>query len=403
MVRPVADDTLGRVEHQLADGRAAALQPRTASCASRSTTMGRTSDLLRTETQALVTALRAPQVRGRWGEMQLRRVVEVAGMVEHCDFDEQAPLRHRRRTLRPDLVVRLAGGKNVVVDAKVPFAGYIDAMNTHDDAVASRDSPHMPATTHPRRRSWPPRPTGNALAPTRSSWCCSCPLSRSCPPRSSRTRRCSSTPSSATSSSPPRNTLVAMLRTVAYTWRQDALDRRTRSRCSTLGRELHQRLGTMGGHLEQARATRSTARSSRSTSRSLPLRAGSSSRPGGSPISRITDEELAAPCPDRPRSATAQAAELIDRSRATSTAGDESQRHTSASRRVADCPDHAEPCTVGRCRRTPTPRAWGRRQRCTGEPSARSWSAHRAQAMAGSLGWRRRRLGRSVTAWSACW
>ena len=101
------------------------------------TAMGLTSDALRGETQALVNALRAPHVRGRWGEVQLRRVVEVAGMLEHCDFDEQPTLAAPDGPLRPDLVVRLAGGKNVAVDAKVPFAGIPDAQRSARSTLAA--------------------------------------------------------------------------------------------------------------------------------------------------------------------------------------------------------------------------------------------------------------------------
>ncbi|HEX3221788.1 MAG TPA: DNA recombination protein RmuC, partial [Nocardioides sp.] len=87
-----------------------------------------TTDGLRRETQTLSTALRRPQVRGRWGELHLRRAVEVAGLVDRCDFLEQVHLRDgAERTLRPDLVVRLAGERSVVVDAKVPLDAFLDA------------------------------------------------------------------------------------------------------------------------------------------------------------------------------------------------------------------------------------------------------------------------------------
>ncbi len=95
--------------------------------------MHQTSEQLRVETSQLVSALRAPQVRGRWGEHQLRRIVEVSGMLEHCDFTEQTTSTTVDGTLRPDMVVTLAGGKNVVVDAKVPFSAYLEAMESRDE------------------------------------------------------------------------------------------------------------------------------------------------------------------------------------------------------------------------------------------------------------------------------
>src|SRR6476469_2514114 len=96
--------------------------------------MRHTTDTLRRETQTLSTALRRPQVRGRWGELHLRRAVEVAGLVSRCDFDEQVTLRgDDGAALRPDLVVHLAGGRDVVVDAKVPLEAFLDATECEDD------------------------------------------------------------------------------------------------------------------------------------------------------------------------------------------------------------------------------------------------------------------------------
>jgi DNA recombination protein RmuC len=88
---------------------------------------------LRTETGALVTALRKPNTRGQWGQMQLRKVVELAGMVRHCDFSEQTSFDGDEQTMRPDMVVNLPGGKHVVVDAKAPLQGILDAYEAPDE------------------------------------------------------------------------------------------------------------------------------------------------------------------------------------------------------------------------------------------------------------------------------
>ena len=96
-------------------------------------TLNETGERLRTETGSLVTALRKPNARGQWGQMQLRNVVELAGMMRHCDFAEQSPVAGDDSVLRPDLIVRLPGGKQVVVDAKAPLQGVLDAYEARDE------------------------------------------------------------------------------------------------------------------------------------------------------------------------------------------------------------------------------------------------------------------------------
>jgi DNA recombination protein RmuC len=242
-------DALGKVETHLRDLESA----RVGAYASLTEQVGfvrAAGEALRDQTAALVTALRAPQARGRWGEMQLRRVVEMAGMVEHCDFTEQASATRDGSTIRPDLVVRLAGGKQVVVDAKVSLAAYLDAAESKDpDVVAARMAAHA---RHLREhvkglaakdywRAFQPSPEfvvlfipGDAfLAPALEQ-------DPTLLEDAMAERVFIATPT----------TLIAMLRTVAYTWQQEALTEHARS-VFEIGRELYHRLGTLGGHVDK--------------------------------------------------------------------------------------------------------------------------------------------------------
>jgi DNA recombination protein RmuC len=210
--------------------------------------MHETSQLLRTEASSLVQALRAPQTRGRWGEVQLRRIVELAGLVEHCDFTEQMSVVAGESRQRPDLVVHLAGGKNIVVDAKVSIAAYLEMSSASDDShAASRKSAHARhLRTHVEmlaaREYW------QSLAPTPEFVVLFVPAE----PFLSAALEADPTllefgfEKNVVIATP--NTLVALLRTVAYTWRQDALTRNAQAVLDT-GRELHQRLATVSAHL----------------------------------------------------------------------------------------------------------------------------------------------------------
>jgi DNA recombination protein RmuC len=114
LVQPL-QDTLARMEVQLRESDASRRSSH-AALAEQVTIARQSSDQLRAQTQSLVTALRRPEARGRWGEMQLRRVVELAGMSARCDFDEQVSVSTPDGVVRPDMLVRLAGGKSIVVD-----------------------------------------------------------------------------------------------------------------------------------------------------------------------------------------------------------------------------------------------------------------------------------------------
>jgi len=96
-------------------------------------TLANLSERLRGETSNLVSALRSPQVRGRWGEVTLHRVVELAGMMEHCDYVEQVTVEGEEGRLRPDMIVHLPGGRDIIVDAKVPLAAYLESVAAASD------------------------------------------------------------------------------------------------------------------------------------------------------------------------------------------------------------------------------------------------------------------------------
>ena len=212
--------------------------------------MRHSTDLLRRETGALSTALRKPHVRGQWGELHLRRAVELAGMVEHCDFQEQVHLAHEDGNLRPDVVVRLAGGRSVVVDAKVPLDAHLDALATDDPEEAA---------AHLRRHVRQVRSHVDALS-GKAYW-------RSMPgapefvvmfvPAESFLAAALDTDPTLLSYAATRDvviatptTLIALLRTIAHGWTTEALAERTRE-IHELGRELHTRIGVMGGHLDK--------------------------------------------------------------------------------------------------------------------------------------------------------
>jgi DNA recombination protein RmuC len=212
--------------------------------------MRTSSEQLQKETNQLVTALRAPQVRGRWGEMQLERAVEAAGMTEHIDYVTQATVAGPDGRLRPDLVVRLVGGKSVVVDSKVAFSGYLEAMEARDEATRSARLKAHARHLRDHIDSLGAKSYWEYFTPSPEFVVCFVPADafldaalREDPAlleRAFEQNVVVATPS----------TLVALLRTVAYTWRQEALAANA-AEVHRLGRELYQRLSTMGGHIDK--------------------------------------------------------------------------------------------------------------------------------------------------------
>ena len=205
-------------------------------------------DLLQRETRSLSTALRKPQVRGRWGELHLRRAVELAGLVDRCDFSEQVRLDDGAR--RPDLVVRLVGGRTVVVDARVPLDAYLDATSTDDEAERAH---------HLRRHVAQVRSHVEALG-SKQYWRS---LTESPEfvvlfvPAESFLAAALETDGSLIEHAAARQvvlasptTLIALLRTVAHGWSHEALAEQAQE-IHRLGRELHGRLSSMNAHLDQ--------------------------------------------------------------------------------------------------------------------------------------------------------
>src|SRR3984893_10338419 len=242
-------ETLARVEEQLRESDAARTRSH-AALAEQVAIARQTSEQLRAQTQALVTALRRPEARGRWGELQLRRVVELAGMSARCDFDEQVVVTSADGPLRPDMVVRLAGGKNIVVDSKVSLAAYLEAAESQDEDVrAARMEAHAR-----HLRDHVDRLAGKAywaaLSPSPEVGILFIPRAAVLAPGLAHDPVLLEYALARKVHIATPTTLVTMLRTAQYAWQQDALADNARA-VFDLGRELYERLGGLGRNVDQ--------------------------------------------------------------------------------------------------------------------------------------------------------
>lgn len=209
-----------------------------------------TEKQLRQETSNLVKALRAPLARGRWGEMQLRRVVEMAGMLNHCDFYEQENEVHDQGRLRPDLLVRLPGGRQVIVDAKVPLEAYLEAIQSSDET--SRESKLRDHARQVRAHvmmlgrknyweAFQPTPEFVVLfLPAETFFSAALEFDPSLIECGVEQGVVLATPT----------TLITLLKSVAYGWKQESLSRHA-DQVNELGHELYKRLADMSSHLSK--------------------------------------------------------------------------------------------------------------------------------------------------------
>jgi DNA recombination protein RmuC len=243
LVRPIAE-TLKKVDVKLGEAERERLEAY-ARLTEKVSALGSTAD-------TLSRALRTPSVRGRWGEMQLRRVVEIAGMLRRCDFDEQPPLQGDNGRLRPDLIVHLPGGKQIVVDAKTPLEAFLDAQDAPDEeartvkllAHARQVREHMDKLGS--KAYWDALAASPEMVvmflPGETLFSAALQHDLGLIEYGLKQRVLLASPI----------TLIALLTTVAHSWRQEALTENFRE-VASLGKDLYERLAKFAEHLDDVR------------------------------------------------------------------------------------------------------------------------------------------------------
>lgn len=212
--------------------------------------LAETQQRLHSETKNLVQALRRPEVRGQWGELTLRRLAELAGMVEHCDFDEQVSSSSDGGRSRPDMIVRLPGKREIVVDAKTPLDAYLNAIETSDETEREHQLARHAKQVKDRIRELSSKAYwaqfDNALdfvvlfIPGEQFLTAALDMDRSLVEEGLRNKVILATPT----------TFVAVLRAIAYGWRQESLAENA-EQIRGLGEDLHDRLMTFTEYLSK--------------------------------------------------------------------------------------------------------------------------------------------------------